>query len=189
MDFFQGSLPPNFISFCLENQSVDESQIQTNTATSIPAESAQTSVPNSVPNLVRNPVPSPPPFPPLIASSRSVNLLARQANHPAGFHEQTSRGQSLKDPHQAHPTAVDSPFSADSNVDVTTYADEMVERLEGSRSPHLEISEEGGQTEQESSVGSFQGIEFLAELPPARTSTSCELWRICCRPESTGVGP
>ena len=126
MDFFQGSSPPKLFSFSLENQNVDECQIQTNTATSIPAESAQTSVPTSVPNLVRNPVPSPPPFPPLIASSRSVNPLARQANPPAGFQEHASRGQSLNDPNQAHPTAVDFPFSADSIVDVTTYTDDMV---------------------------------------------------------------
>ena len=65
MDFFQGSSPPNFISFCLGNQNVDELQIQTITTTNIPAESAQTSVLVTTPNTARNPIPSPLPFPPI----------------------------------------------------------------------------------------------------------------------------
>ena len=98
MDFFQGSSPPNFISLCLENQDVDESPmwIQNNTVMGIPAESAQTSVPSSVPNVAQVPVvSSPPPFPPIRASSNQAQLMASK-----------------------------SPFSMDSNVDVTVYASE-----------------------------------------------------------------
>ena len=89
------------MSFCSENQNVDVSQIQTNTVMGIPAESAQTSVPSSVTNKAQVPVPSPPPFPPIRASSNQAQLLA-----------------SL------------SPFSTDSNVEVTVYSSEMVQRME-----------------------------------------------------------
>ena len=44
MDFFQGSSPPNFISFCLANQIEDESQMQPNNTSNIPGESVPTSV-------------------------------------------------------------------------------------------------------------------------------------------------
>ena len=80
---------------------MDEFQIQTKTIMDIPAESAQTSVPSSVPNEAQVPVPSPPPFPPRRASSDQAHLLA-----------------------------FDSPFNTDSNVDVTAYATDMVQRTE-----------------------------------------------------------
>ena len=94
MDFFQGSSPPNFISFCLEHQNVDEPQVQSNTTTGNPTGPLQRSVPISMTSSV----PSPPPFPPIRA------VLS-----------------------QTMPMAVDSPFS---NIDVTTYADEMGHRME-----------------------------------------------------------
>ena len=97
MDFFQGSSPPNFISFCLEHQNVDEPQVQSNTTTGNPTGPLQRPVPISMPSSV----PSPPPFPPV----RAV-------------------------PSQTMQMAVDSPFSNESNIDVTTYADEMVQRME-----------------------------------------------------------
>ena len=45
MDFFQGSLPSNFISFCLVNQNVDETQTPFNLAPEIPVEFSQPRVP------------------------------------------------------------------------------------------------------------------------------------------------
>ena len=100
MDFFRGSSPPNFISFCLEHQNVDEPQVQSNTTTGNPTGSLQRSVPISMPSSV----PSPPPFPPIRA------VLSQTA-----------------------PMTADSPFSNESNNDVTTYADEMVQRMETSQ--------------------------------------------------------
>ena len=97
MDFFQGSSPPNFISFCLEHQNVDEPQVQSNTTTGNLTGPPQRPVPISMPSSV----PSPPPFPPVRA------VLSQKMQ-----------------------MAVDSPFSNESNIDVTTYADEMVQRME-----------------------------------------------------------
>ena len=64
MDFFRGSIPPNFISFCLANQAGDEPQPQTSTTTSIPNEPvpALTSVSGTIAAQV--PHPTSPPFPP-----------------------------------------------------------------------------------------------------------------------------
>ena len=101
MDFFQGSSPPNFISFCLEHQNVDEPQVQSNTTTGNPTGPPQRPVPISMPSSA----PSPPPFPPV----RAVLSQTMQM-------------------------AVDSPFSNESNIDVTTYAEEMVQRMEISQS-------------------------------------------------------
>ena len=42
MDFFQGSSPPNFISFCLDNQNVNETQTSSNPVLEIPTEPLQT---------------------------------------------------------------------------------------------------------------------------------------------------
>ena len=100
MDFFQGSLPPNFISFCLEQQNVDEPQVQSITTTGNSAALPHRPVPISMPSNT----PSPPPFPPI----------------------RTLLGQTQQ-------LAVDSPFSNESNVDVTAYADEMVQRMEVSQ--------------------------------------------------------
>ena len=71
MDFFQGSIPPNFISFHLGNENTEEG----------PTPASDSNI-QSTPNIM----PSPPPFPPLRAPI--------------------------------------SPSSTDSNVDVTTYAEE-----------------------------------------------------------------
>ena len=64
MDFFQGSSPPNFISFCLANQPGDDPQAQANTSADIPSERVLTITSAGVSNVVRRPQPSPPPFPP-----------------------------------------------------------------------------------------------------------------------------
>ena len=64
MDFFQGSSPPNFISFCLANQSGDDPQVQANTSADIPSEHVLTTTSAGMSNVVRGPQPSPPPFPP-----------------------------------------------------------------------------------------------------------------------------
>ena len=47
----------------------------------------------------------------------------------------------------------------------------MVERLQGSQLSNLGISEEGEQIEQENTIEPFQGIDFPAQFPSARTST------------------
>ena len=104
MDFFQGSLPPNFISFCLDNQNADEHQSQTNTAVLNLAEPSQSSIPVPVLRATPNPVPSPPPFPPIRAVlSQTLQMVA------------------------------DSLFTNESNIDVTAYADEVVQRMEASQ--------------------------------------------------------
>ena len=47
MYFFQGSSPPNFICFCLDNQNVNETQTTSKPALEIPVESSQPQVPPS----------------------------------------------------------------------------------------------------------------------------------------------
>ena len=64
MDFFQGSSPPNFISFCLANQPGDDPQAQANNSADIPSERVLTTTSAGVSNVIRRPQPSPPPFPP-----------------------------------------------------------------------------------------------------------------------------
>ena len=101
MDFFQGSTPPNFISFCLVGQNEDEPQTSSNTVPDLSVALIQEVSPPSNADPIRPPVPSPPPFPPLVPT--------------------TSRNQ----------TGEMTPlYSPDSNTDVTSYADEMVQRLE-----------------------------------------------------------
>ena len=101
MDFFRGSSPPNFISFCLGNRNVDESQDQTNTRIGNPTESSQSSVPVPASNFTPTSALSPPPFPP---TRISLNLVQQ--------------------------VSADSPLSTDSNVEVTAYANEVVQRME-----------------------------------------------------------
>ena len=76
MDFYQRSLPPNFISFCLESQNDEEPQIQTDTVADnlagTPLIPAPTAVLGTVPTLV----PSPPPFPPIRISVQSIQQAA-----------------------------------------------------------------------------------------------------------------
>ena len=45
MDFFRESSPPNFISFCLDNQNSNETQTPSNPVLEIPAESSRLQVP------------------------------------------------------------------------------------------------------------------------------------------------
>ena len=99
--FFQGSAPPNFISFCLANQNEDELQASANTVPNLSATLTQVASHSSSSDPVRPPVPSPPPFPPLVPSISRI---------------------------QAGDVAL--PYSPDSNTDVTSYADEMVQRME-----------------------------------------------------------
>ena len=101
MDFFQGSAPPNFISFCLANQSEDELQASANTVPNLSATLTQVASHSSSSDPVLPPVPSSPPFPPLVSSFSRV---------------------------QAEDVAL--LYSLDSNTDVTSYADEIVQRLE-----------------------------------------------------------
>ena len=77
MDFYQGSIPPNFISFCLENQTSDETQVPANPSLDNPVET--------------------------VVSAPHTSVLTQS---------QETKG------------------STDSEVDVTTFADEMVDMME-----------------------------------------------------------
>ena len=77
MDFYQGSIPPNFISFCLENQTSDETQVPANLSLDNPVET--------------------------VVSAPHTSVLTQS---------QETKG------------------STDSEVDVTTFADEMVDMME-----------------------------------------------------------
>ena len=103
MDFFQGSSLPIFISFCLENQNVDADQTPFNTTENIHAQSEQTFDQSSVLAANLAQDPIPTPLP-------HVRLVT--------FQDQNT---------------TESPLSADSNVDVTAYATEMVQRMEASQ--------------------------------------------------------
>ena len=77
MNFYQGSIPPNFISFCLENQTSDETQVPANLSLDNPVET--------------------------VVSAPHTSVLTQS---------QETKG------------------STDSEVDVTTFADEMVDMME-----------------------------------------------------------
>ena len=137
MDFFQGSLPPNFISFCLEQQNVDEPQVQSITTTGNSTALPQRPLPISMPSST----PSPPPFPPI----------------------RTFLGQ-------AQQLTADSPFSNESNVDVTAYADEMVQRMEVSQG--LTDTDPARPTEEEPSPAQDPVVPDVGHVPiQVRTST------------------
>ena len=139
MDSFQGSSPPNFISFCLAKQPGDELQTQTNPAVDIPGQRTQTIVSVGTSSNVRRPQLSPPPFP------------------------------SIRPPR--------SPSSTDSNVDVTSYADEKLQLLEqAQQQSEGHTSEDSERREQETDRGilerpSSAGIETRDTAPVFRTST------------------
>ena len=137
MDFFQGSLPPNFISFCLEQQNVDEPQVQSITTTGNSTALPQRPLPISMPSST----PSPPPFPPI----------------------RTFLGQ-------AQQLTADSPFSNESNVDVTAYADEMVQRMEVSQG--LTDTDPASPKEEEPSPAQDPVVPDVGHVPiQVRTST------------------
>ena len=137
MDFFQGSLPPNFIPFCLEQQNVDEPQVQSITTTGNSTALPQRPLPISMPSST----PSPPPFPPI----------------------RTFLGQ-------AQQLTADSPFSNESNVDVTAYADEMVQRMEVSQG--LTDTDPASPTEEEPSPAQDPVVPDVGHVPiQVRTST------------------
>ena len=141
MDFFQGSLPPNFISFCLEQQNVDEPQIQSITTTGNSTALPQRPLPISMPSST----PSPPPFPPI----------------------RTFLGQ-------AQQLTADSPFSNESNVDVTAYAGEMVQRMEVSQG--LTDTNPASPTEEEPSPAQDPVVPDVGHVPiQVRTSTPTPL--------------
>ena len=76
MDFHQGSLPPNFISFCLGSQNDEEPQNQTDTVADNLAGTPLISAPIAVLSTVPTLVPSPPPFPPIRISVRPIQQAA-----------------------------------------------------------------------------------------------------------------
>ena len=146
MDIFQGSSPPNFISFCLENQNIDESQTPTNTTVNIPTQSEQTFDPSSVltANLVQDPIPT---------SLPHVRFVT--------FQDQNT---------------TESPHSIDSNVDVTAYATEMVQRMEARQVAASPSAEEIDESRPEASSGT-EGLSTPPLLDPRKTSTPTQAGR------------
>ena len=100
MDFYQGSLPQNIISFCLESQNDEEPQIQTDTVADnlagTPLISAPTAVLGTVPTLV----PSPPPFPPIRISVQSYQQAADITPANSDGHKQTIASNDRPDQHE-----------------------------------------------------------------------------------------
>ena len=145
MDFFQGGLPPKFISFCLGNQNVDESQDRTNTRIGYPTGSSQSSVPVPVSKITPASVISPPPFPP---TRVSLNL--------------------------AQQMAANSPLSTDSNVNVTAYANEVVQRMEEAQ--ELTETESPNPVRNEAVTAQSQDVQETYQLPElVRASTPIPL--------------
>ena len=103
MDFFQGSSPPNFISFCLENQNIDESQIRNTTSSDNFTEIPQRPIPITMPRSSPDPIVSSSPTP-------STTIVMSTAAVTEGVQD----------------SVTPSPFSVDSDFDVTAYADEKV---------------------------------------------------------------
>ena len=119
MVFFRGSSPPNFIQIYLDKQSTGNAEIPE---------------PGSISDSTQDKIWSPPPFSPIIPTSHQANVPASSAVSFANKQEQFSGDQPLIDPSQIHVEANNSPFSVDSNVDVTSYAKEMVQRMEKTQS-------------------------------------------------------
>ena len=140
MDFFQGSSPPTFISFCLENQNEDDQQIPANTEESIPAQ------PNQVSTQI------------VLSESAPISALSPPSFHPT---------RNLFSQVQA---AVDSLFSTDSNVDVTAYATEMVQRMEAARTASEDIISQTA-TVSPKTTGNADDLTPSPPTDPRRTST------------------
>ena len=107
MDFFQGSSPPNFISFCLVNQIEDESQMQSNNTSNIPSESTPTSVSVDESHVTLGTPPTPAPACPT-ALVGPVNTIGDTAQEPT----------------------LTSPPSVESETDVNAFAETMVKHIE-----------------------------------------------------------
>ena len=142
MDFFQGSLPPNFISFCLDNQNLDEPRVQTTITTDNSAGTIQRPVPISMSGYVSGANPSPPPFPPIRAAREQTEHMA-----------------------------VDSFFYNESNTDVTAFADQESQRMETIQgltgADSASNVEEGPITAQDQSVQiAVQGAEYVRASTP-----------------------
>ena len=142
MDFFQGSTPLNFISFCLENQNIDESQTPTNSTEG--TDTRPDSLPDPAPTSSTGAIQDPSlfPFPP----PRTVTFMDQNV--------------------------AESPFSTDSNVDVTAYATEMVQRMEASQARTTHTL---GENEEELGLGSNNDPPATPPLrDPRKTSTPTE---------------
>ena len=114
MDFYQGSLPPNFISFCLEPQNDEEPQIQTDTVADDPAGTLLISAPTAVLGTVPTLVPSPPPFPPIRISVQSIQQAADITPANPDGHIETIASDDQPDQHEEgtqEPLVVGNPSS------------------------------------------------------------------------------
>ena len=142
MDFFQGSLPPNFISFCLDNQNLDEPRVQTTNTTDNSAGTIQRPVPISMSGYASGANPSPPPFPPIRAAREQTEHMA-----------------------------VDSFFHNESNTDVTAHVDQESQRMETMQgltgADSASNVEEGPITARDKSVQiAAQGAEYVRSSTP-----------------------
>ena len=153
MDFFQGRLPPNFISFCLDNQNPDEPQVQTTNTADNSVGAIQPPVPIFMSGYVPGANPSPPPFPPIRA--------ARE---------------------QAERQAVDSSFYNEGNAGVTAHADQEPQRMETipglTEADSASNVDEGPVTAQGQLVQiAVQGADFVRSStpnPPSQPGTSVD---------------
>ena len=170
MDFYGGSIPPNFISFCLDRQNLDDSHTPANPASANPIEviSSMNSVP--VPGTTRNLVPSPPPFPPLVSTSQITRILSPLVGPSVESQGLNSNSQSSEPSGQDQVAEVISPHSVDSNIDGTAYADEMVEHMQKTQLSN-EIVEEIVEVRREGAMKASHGTELSADMPITRSST------------------
>ena len=137
MDFFQGSSPPNFISFCLENQNIDESQIRNTTSSDNFTEIPQRPIPITMPRSSPDPIVSSSPTP-------STTIVMSTAAVTEGVQD----------------SVTPSPFSVDSDFDVTAYADEKVLLLARAQ------EQEERQVAKSSGIGEQEIEESAPEDPP-----------------------
>ena len=102
MDFFQGSTPPNFISFCLVNSSEGEPQTQPQTSSDIPVETVSTTIVPTTSSTVCRPVPSPTPFPPIRTHGTSTDSAGRITST-------SNTDENLQPPEEAQPSVPQQP--------------------------------------------------------------------------------
>ena len=124
MDSFQGSIPPNFISFRLENQTTEIASTSANPSTTVPTVSLPTEMGSQIPH-----------------PDTSQTMLSIQPDEKGN---------------ESRPDEVTSIHSADSDLDVTIYAESMVRQLESSQTPDRTQQEA---TQLDPSQGTDPGVQ------------------------------
>ena len=124
MDSFRGSIPPNFISFRLENQTTEIASTSANPSTTVPTVSLPTEMGSQIPH-----------------PDTSQTTLSIQPDNKEN---------------ESRPDEVTSIHSADSDLDVTVYAESMVRQLESSQTPDRTQQED---TQLDPSQGTDPGVQ------------------------------